>query len=594
MELRQEKKNNTLRYILLCVLAGLVLAVGAAIRTVYGADMFIAYEHEKLYHEFKETYPLTGTVPEETSDIRGGVVLVENDNFTVSYTYYTEDYEPFSLLIVDKNTGEDYSSRREIYGVNSSGEIVETYAVRSGKNYYDPYTKEFESTVRFVEINEDKVVAEVLLMHEFFVERSDNNYSRFMTVEDFEAFVSGLDEDSRRLFEHCYDLTTIDEMSFAARESLLNVGGGDFEGIVWDKFSKPFYCGRNLSVTINEQLEEMGYTIENTRMQESKFIKKGYEAPLALARFTIDIGGEELTYDAELVKVISPKKSDVVDILVPEDPSIAIENTRLVKEGISEQRKLNYDNVVKNINDNYAEYPVDFELTLGKNKVDCTLLLNKNYGFGTMNVRIIEDSKENEIFYSGTITEGEPLNLELLEAKYTGTNYRILMYNDSYIYEWQISVTLSGDDISVAKKNFFFNKIENISFEAYEQFSDKQLSDFCKNFDVGAYSYSSMDYFYTEAMSSEMRQRFYEYNDQWVLDYFRSADPEARYLIEVRTRTYDNRYSDDDPLILSVEVSGNAILEPFYTEYGDKYYLTIKRLDDGAPAPYSLFGYRLY
>ena len=65
-------------------------------------------------------------------------------------------------------------------------------------------------------------------------------------------------------------------------------------------------------------------------------------------------------------------------------------------------------------------------------------------------------------------------------------------------------------------------------------------------------------------------------------------------MIEVRTRTYDNRYSDDDPLILSVEVSGNAILEPFYTEYGDKYYLTIKRLDDGAPAPYSLFGYRLY
>ncbi len=593
MELRQEKKTGTLKYILFCVLAGLVLAVGAAIRTVYGADIFVAYEHEKLYHEFKETYPLTGTVPEDTTDIRGGVVLVENDNFSVKYSY---EYGFLSFSIRNKNTGEGYSSRSVIYGLNSAGETVETYVVGGGKNYYDPYTKEFESTVRFVEINEDKVVAEVLLMHEFFVERSINNYSRFMTVEDFEAFVSGLDEDSRRFFEHCYDLTTIDEMSFASRESLLNVGGGDFEGIVWDKFSKPFYLGRNMSVTINERLEEMGYTIENTRMQESKFIKKGYEAPLALARFTIDISGEELTYDAELVKVISPQKSDVVDIAVPEDPQIAIENTKLVKEGISEQRTLNYDNVVKNINDNYAEYPVDFELNLGKNKVDCTLLLNENYGFGTMNVRIIEDSKENEIFYSGTINEGEPLNLELLEARYTGTNYRILMYNDSYIYEWQISVTLSGgDDISVAKKNFFFNKIESGSFEAYSQFTEKQLSDYCKNANISWFHNSYCDY--TEAMvtdSTNNLNSIYGSRDLWALRYFRSSDPNARYLIEVRTRTYDNRYSDDDPVVLSVEVSGNAILEPFYTKYGDKYYLTIKRLDDGAPAPYSLFGYRLY
>ena len=288
MELRQEKKNNTLRYILLCVLAGLALAVGAAIRTVYGADIFVAYEHEKLYHEFKETYPLTGTVPEETSDIRGGVVLVENDNFTVSYTYYTEDYERFSLLIVDKNTGEDYSSRSVIYGLNSAGETVETYVVGGGKIYYDPYTKEFESTVRFVEINEDKVVVEVLLLHEFFAERVYYNRSRFMTVEDFEAFVSDLDEDSKRLFENMYYLTTIDEMTFAERERLLGIGGEGFEGIVWDKFSKPFYRGRNLSVTINDKLEAAGYTIEDKRMQESKFIKKGYEAPLALARFPRD------------------------------------------------------------------------------------------------------------------------------------------------------------------------------------------------------------------------------------------------------------------------------------------------------------------
>lgn len=592
MELRQEKKTGTLKYILLCVFAGLILAVGAAIRTVYGGDVVVAYEHDKLYHEFKKTYEIKN-IDIEVSEDKYGTVLVENDNFTAKY--HCDEDGDISFSIVDKNSGECYGSRSELYGVDSAGNIVCTYPVVYGKQYYDPYSKEYEYGIRIVDYNEEKIVIEVLLLQDFFWVTPYRKYAKFMTVEDYETFWTSLDADNQKIFKNLYHLTTSEELSYSDYDELFGIDNEGIPGLDLEKFSEPFYLSVSLSKILNRQLEEAGYTIVDRRMQELKFFKKDYEAPMALARFTVDISGEELAYDAELVKVISPKNSDVVDILVPEDPQIAIENRQLVKEGVSERRTQNYDNVIDNVDKNYAEYPVDFELTLGEGKVYCELFLNEGYGFGDMNIRIFEESDYGKVFYGGTIAEGEPLNIELLEAKYSSTKYTILLYNENYIYEWQLAVKLSdSDSVSVSKKNIFYNEIGEVSFEAYSQFTDKQLADYDKYPDSNNVWDKSSDYDYKEAVSPEVRQNLYEGRDAWILKYFRSDSPDARYLIEVRYKVSDRLNPETDPCILSREVCGDAILEPFFTEYGLEYYLTITRLDDGAPAPYALFGYRLY
>ena len=588
MELRQEKKNNTLKYILLCVFAGLILAVAAAIRTVYGADIFVAYEHEKLYNEFKESYALEGTVPQETSDY-GGITLVENENFAVKYVY---EYELFTLSFENKNTGKKYNNRAEIYGVNSAGEIVTTYTAVGGERYYDPYTKELEHTVRFIEVDEEKVVIEVLLLQSFFVNKNYFPYAQFMTVEDFETYVSTLSEDSQRNFNHIYMLTTFDEISPLLRELFFEDDGEEIPGIDYDKFSEQFYFGKPMGVDVSNLMEEAGYTIEEKRMQESKFIKKGYEAPMALARFTVDISGEELTYDAELVKVISPKKSDVVDISVPEDSRIAYNNWKIVDDDEDRKNQVtaNIESVVGNVDTNYSEYPVDFELELNKSKVDASFLLNDSYGFGTMNIRIF-DNGSYETLYSGTINEGEPLNVELLEAKYSGNTYKILMYNESFIYGWQLAVKLSGgDDLSVSKKNLLFNEMESVSFDVYGKFTDEQLTDYSQvnDFDWDKYG----DLYYHESLDVEKYYNLYEGENAWFLSYFRSDDPDARYLIRV-TRRAGEWFNADDPCVLEVEVCGDMILEPFFMEYGVGYDLTITRLDDGTPSPYAMYEYLL-
>jgi len=591
MDLRKENKNSTLRYILLCVFVAFVFAVGAAIRTVYNADMLVVYEHDKLYREFKENFVFTGRVPEETES-KGGTLLVENENFAVKYTYIDGG---FSFSIENKSNGEVYLNRYELYGVNESREQVATYSVVSGEGYYDPYTKTWEHGVRFTEVTEDKVEIEVLLLQEFFISRRNSRQKferpKFMTVEDFEAFVSPLDDDLKKNFEKMYVLTTSDEMNYAYRTSLFGEDGSGIPGIDMNKFSEPFYFGLPLSIHTDRYFEEVGYTEEDKRMHESKFVKSGYEAPMALARFTIDISGEELAYDVELIKSISPKKSSVVDIVVPS--LIDYEKVQLVEECINNSYAENAPKVLANVDLEYSQYPVDCNMELGKNKVDCTFILDEEFGFGTAEIKIYDCENYASPFYSGKISEGEPLDVELLEAEFTAKTYMVLLYNDSFIYQWQISVKLSSPEkISFSKKNIFYNEIDDVNFEQYQDFTVEQLEEFTQSLNDYNWDKNS-NYDYHEAVSREKQQNLYEGNGELVLKYFRSDNKEARYLIEVRKRAYENRFSDDDPCVLSVETFGDSILEPFYMEDGERYYLTITRLDNGAVSPYALFGYRL-
>ncbi|MBQ2880782.1 MAG: hypothetical protein IJE40_00790 [Clostridia bacterium] len=592
MDLRKDNKNRILKYILLCVFVAFVFAVGAAIRTVYGADIFIAYEHDKLYHEFKEGYVFTGSVPKETES-KQGVTLVENENFAVRYVYIDGG---FSFSIENKNSGEISLGRSELYGVNKAGETVFTYNVVGGSGYYDPYTKTWEHGVRFTEVTEDKVEIEVLLLQDFFISYRNGHQTfeppKFMTVEDFEAFIKPLDSDLQKKFEGMYMRTTSDELNYSYRTLLWGDDGNGIAGIDMEKFSKPFYFGVPLSVRTDRYFEDAGYTEEDKRVHESKFVKKGYEAPMALARFTIDISGKELTYDAELVKAISPRNSSVTDIVVP--TQIDYESVQLVDNCIKKSYSENAPKVLANIDLEYAQYPVNCEAELGQNKVDCTFILDEGFGFGTAEFRIFDSENYAEPFYSGKITEAEPLKVELPEAEFAAKTYRIFLYNESFIYQWQISVKLSSPEkLSISKKNIFYNELGNVSFDVYKDFSVEQLEVFTQSLNDYNWDKNS-DYDYHEGVSRKKQQNLYEGNGELLLKYFRSDNKEARYLIQLRQRAYENKLSEDDPCIFSVEVCGDTILEPFYLEENVRYYLTITRLDDGAIEPYSLFGYKFY
>ena len=314
-----KKNNNNIKLIVFCVLAGLILALSSAIRTVYGSRTAVVYEHDKLYQEFKKSYNITGETP-QTTENKERIILTENDNFSVGYVY--TDEQECTLSIKNKNTEQFYWGPYEIYGIDPDGKEVVTYSVCCGEKYYNPYTQEFEHGLRFTEISEDKVVIEVLLLQEFFLENKDLRYARFMTVEDYEDFIKNLpteiSENSKDFWNKAYRLTTSEEMNFADKELLFGEDGNGTPGIDMNKFSQPFYLGKNFSVRTDKYIEEAKYTIDSVRLYESKFIKKGYEAPMALARVSIDISGDDLKYEKELVKIISPQKSDVVDIKIPE------------------------------------------------------------------------------------------------------------------------------------------------------------------------------------------------------------------------------------------------------------------------------------
>ena len=265
---------------------------------------FVVYEHDKLYAKYIEANSVEWEPLGETEKVEVDI-LVENEYFSVSRS---KSVNRVSVLISDKSSGKTYWGESPILGVDESGNTVCTFAAGGGCIYYNPFTKEFESGIRFVEITEDKLVFDVLLIQDFFSSDSYNSHMpRFMTIEDFESFSEAVDYD----LNNSYKLTNAEDMLYEDYVRLFGEDENGISGVKMNMFLSDFYLKRTLS-----KRDGTDYlTPEEKRQCESKFVKKGCSAPMALARFTIDISGEELTYNSELIKVISPKNSSVVDIV---------------------------------------------------------------------------------------------------------------------------------------------------------------------------------------------------------------------------------------------------------------------------------------
>ncbi len=284
----------------LLLLVGVVFAVWLWLNHDSYSE-FVVYEHDKLFHKFMETHEFEGEPIGEES------VVVVSSSGKIKVRYSSERF-----LLVECEGYNGFTPH--IYGVDKNGNWVCDFSICDGSGgYYDPYSKEIFGDIYLIESSEDKLVFDVLLMQNFFRANSELDLAMFITVEDFDALSA---EDSE-LWNNYYKYIDPENMTREDSDIVWGSDGTGIPGIKTSNLLKPYYLQRRLSRIFPVELfVEKGYDSDSMRRLESKFVRKGYVAPMALARFTVDISGDEPVFDMELLHNISPKNSRVVDIVI--------------------------------------------------------------------------------------------------------------------------------------------------------------------------------------------------------------------------------------------------------------------------------------
>lgn len=282
-----------------------LFAVGLAVWLFSNEDSYaetVIYEHDKLFHEFIATHEFEGEPLGEDE------VVVVSSSGKIKVRYSSDQF-----LLFECESGYN-SFNPKIYGVDKNGSFVCYFAICEGlRCHYDPYSKEMFGDIYLIESSEDKLVFDVLLTQNYFMANSELDLASFITVEDFEELYA----EDPELWGNYYTYIDPEKMT---REDYDRVWGEDGTGVSGFKTSmllKPYYLIRRLSRGIPFELfVEKGYDSDFMRRLDSRFVRKGYEVPMALARFTVDISGNEPILDMELLQNISPKNSRVADIII--------------------------------------------------------------------------------------------------------------------------------------------------------------------------------------------------------------------------------------------------------------------------------------
>lgn len=288
--------------------SGVLLVLFAAVLAIWlwsnqdSYSEFVVYEHDKLFHKFMENHEFEGTPIGEES------VEVVSSNGKIKIRYSSNQF-----MRIECESGYNGFSPK-IYGVDKNGDFVCDFALCDGLNgYYDPYSKEILDGIWLAESSADKLVFNVLLLQPFFRAYSTLDLASVMTVEDFEALYAAEPD----LWGNSYKLIDPENITY---EDNIRVWGEDGEGVPGMKHSmllEPYYLqrtlGRRLSV---DTFIEKGYDSDFMRRLESRFVSRNHKAPMALARFIIDISGDEPVFEMELIDNISPKNSRVADIII--------------------------------------------------------------------------------------------------------------------------------------------------------------------------------------------------------------------------------------------------------------------------------------
>lgn len=327
MELRQEKKTGTFKYILLCIFAGIVLAVGAAIRTVYGANIVTVFEHDKLYKDYKESNPIVGTSLSDTGE--DFELLAENELYTVTYRLSSSWATTYPELWIEKKSNESVvypwlNLSAQLLDGNEELLLFEILSPDAG--YYNPYNNQTEETI-WVEISEDKIVMKCLAIESLFA--SGDNWPRIMTIDRYNKCVSSLatyenSETLQKLLENVYKKVDA-ETATGDERFLYNLENAVDEEV----FAEGLYIMRTLSVNEPQSFEEifdtyLQWTVEDKREAEREVLAEGYEAVMAVVTFTLDISSETPTIERS-AEFISPKNHENLTVPNYEDSELHFE-----------------------------------------------------------------------------------------------------------------------------------------------------------------------------------------------------------------------------------------------------------------------------
>lgn len=321
--------KNFLMYVLFLLM--IISAVGCDSEE----EPFI-YEHEMLYEQYKQSKPndweplpkteigsqTDSVYSDSTEFFDEELTLFENDNYSITVTYPKDDAKarnkvqnaPIITVHSKKWKSKAVSVlpiRDGFYAYDSDGE--ELTRMLSGSHtpgYYDPYEKDHEPFCWY-KITDSGVEFKFLAVEKYFI---GNDYLPWaMTEEDYQYITDLIAENGSANESVHWEFIVGD---WTATEENLNIVG--LQSIVDPEiFNEGIHFVRQGNDSIyrdfNYDLEDIGMTIEQKRLIESRVLKENYTAYMAMITVKVDISEDipttELSYE-----MISPADSDVASI----------------------------------------------------------------------------------------------------------------------------------------------------------------------------------------------------------------------------------------------------------------------------------------
>lgn len=181
--------------------------------------------------------------------------------------------------------------------------------------YYNPFEKKWEHTISYDILDSNNVTIKFITIENFFV--GDKILPNVLTSSDYNKIVNLIIKEPYNNILSTFNLCYLNESVSLNDVDIIENWGLDH---ITDKniLQKGVHVLRPILLTgtyrlLGEHLNTLGMNTEDKRKLESKAVKDGYEAYMAMVTLNIDLSGEypslKMDYD-----MISPKHHDVSEL----------------------------------------------------------------------------------------------------------------------------------------------------------------------------------------------------------------------------------------------------------------------------------------